>query len=103
MFNIITRRTLNEYCREYPDDANALKKWYYELRSQSFKSANDLKEVYKNASILQDNRVVFNICGNKYRLLVRINYQYKAIQIKWFGTHNEYDRINVLTIFYKKP
>jgi mRNA interferase HigB len=55
---------------------------------------NELKEVFPNASIIEDNRIVFNICGNRYRLVVRIVFEFKVIQIKWFGKHNEYDRIN---------
>ena len=102
MFNIITRKTINEYCNKYHDASNALRKWYYEMHSHSFKYSNELKAVYTSASILPDNRVVFNIGGNKYRLLVRINFQYKAVQVKWFGTHKENDKINVLTIQYKK-
>lgn len=101
MFNIITRRTLNEYRTQYPDAAQALQKWYADLRSGIFSSMNELKAVYGNASILADNRVVFNIHGNKYRLIVRINFQFKAIQIKWFGTHAEYDKIDAATIDYK--
>jgi mRNA interferase HigB len=59
---------------------------------------NDLKAVYGNASVISDNRVVFTIHGNKYRLIIRINFQYRAIQIKWFGTHADYDKIDAATI-----
>ena len=58
--------------------------------------------VYGNASLVADDRVVFNIMGNKYRLVVRIVFEFKAIQVKWFGTHTEYAKINVITIQYKK-
>ncbi|MEQ6120061.1 type II toxin-antitoxin system HigB family toxin [Reichenbachiella sp. MALMAid0571] len=102
MFNIITRRTLNRYCVQYPEAAEPLKKWYYELKREDFNNSNELKNVYKNASIVADNRVVFNIGGNKYRLVVRINFAYKAIQIKWFGTHKEYDKIDVVKVQLKK-
>ncbi len=101
MFNIITRRTLNDYRARYPEAAQALQKWYIELKGGSFSSMNDLKNVYGNASVVSDNRVVFNIHGNKYRLIIRINFQYKAIQIKWFGTHADYDKIDAATINYK--
>ncbi|HRH58820.1 MAG TPA: type II toxin-antitoxin system HigB family toxin [Chitinophagales bacterium] len=102
MFNIITRKTLLEYIRKYPKAKNALLKWYYELVDTEFKNFNELKSVYKNASIVDDDRVVFNIHGNEYRLVVCISFGYKAIQIKWFGTHAEYDKIDVSTIKYKK-
>jgi len=58
--------------------------------------------VYGIASLVGDDRVVFNVMGNKYRLVVRIVFEYKAVQVKWFGTHKEYDRIDVSTIQYKK-
>jgi mRNA interferase HigB len=102
VFNIITRKTLLEYCRKYPNAASALQEWYHELIQCEFKNFNELKKVYGNASLVADDRVVFNIMGNKYRLVVRIVFDFKAIQIKWFGTHAEYDNINVALIQFKK-
>lgn len=102
MFNIITRRTLLWYCKKYPPAAAALKEWYHELIKCNFKNFNELKKVYGSASLISDDRVVFNIMGNKYRLVVRMVFNFKAIQIKWFGTHAEYDKIDVATIQYKK-
>ncbi len=102
MFNIITKRTLLEYCKKYPKAAIALQVWHYELLSLEFKKFNELKEVSGNASLAADDRVVFNIMGNKYRLVVRILFDFKAIQIKWFGTHAEYDKIDVTIIQFKK-
>ena len=67
-----------------------------------FKNFNELKKVYGNASLVGDERVVFNIMGNKYRLIVRIVFDFKAIQIKWFGTHSEYDKIDVVTVQNKR-
>ena len=58
--------------------------------------------MYENASIVGDNRVVFNILGNKYRLLVRMVFEYKTIQVKWFGTHKQYDDISVSEIKFKR-
>lgn len=102
MFNIITRKTLLEYCKKYPVAATALQEWYHELVNSDFRNFNELKKVYGNASLVADDRVVFNIMGNKYRLVVRMVFDFKAIQVKWFGTHAEYDKINVNTIQYKK-
>ena len=82
--------------------ATALQEWYHELVSCEFKNFNELKQVYGNASLVADDRVVFNIMGNKYRLVVRIVFDFKAIQVKWFGTHAEYDKIDVATIQNKK-
>ena len=102
MFNIITSRTINEYCQKYPEAAQALRKWYSDFSKAAFDSANELKAAYGNASIVGDNRVVFNIGGKKFRLVVRISYPYKAVMIKWFGTHKEYDKIDVTTVQYTK-
>ena len=102
MFNIITRITLLEYCKMYPLAVPALQEWYYELIQSDFKNFNELKMVYGTASMVGDDRVVFNIMGNKYRLVVRIVFQFRVIQIKWFGTHDEYGKIDVANINYKK-
>ena len=102
MFNIINRKTLLDYCKKYPDAATALQSWYHELLNAEYKNFHELKEVYGNVSLVGDDRVVFNILGNKYRLVVRMVFVFKAIQIKWFGSHSEYDKIDVATIAYKK-
>lgn len=102
MFNIITSRTINEYCQKYPEAAQALRKWYSDFSRATFSNANELKATYHHASVVGDNRVVFNIGGNKFRLVVRISYQYKAVMVKWFGAHEEYDRIDVTTIQYER-
>lgn len=102
VYNIIARATLLYYCKKYPEAAIALQEWYHELVKCSFSNFNELKRVYGNASIVADDRVVFNIMGNKYRLVVRMVFEYKAIQVKWFGTHAEYDKIDVATVQYKK-
>ena len=101
MFNVIKNKTLLSYIEKYPEAGEALRKWYYEIKNSDFKNSNGLKERYGNASIIGDNRVVFNINGNKYRLIVRINYEFKNVLIKWFGTHKEYDKINAENVEYK--
>jgi mRNA interferase HigB len=102
MFNIIARITLLAYCKRYPLAAAALQEWYHELIQCDFKNFNELKRVYGDASMVADDRVVFNIMGNKYRLVVRMVFQFKVIQIKWFGTHSEYDELDVTSIHFKK-
>ncbi len=67
-----------------------------------FRNFNELKKVYSSASLVGDDRVVFNIMGNRLRLVVRIVFEYNAIQIKWFGTHAEYDKIDVGSIVFKR-
>ncbi len=102
MFNIIARKTLLAYANQYPDAANALWEWYYEMLNQNFRSFQELKSKYGHASLVGDDRVVFNIVGNKYRLVVRLVFDFKVIQIKWFGAHSEYDAIQVKTVKFKK-
>ena len=103
MFNIIARRTLLEYCNIYPHATTALLEWYHELLQCDFKNFNELKTKYGNASLVGDDRVVFNIMENQYRLVVRIAFEFKAIQIKWFGTHSEYEKVDTTGVIYKKP
>lgn len=102
MFNIITRNTLLAYCSQYPKARNALLDWYHEMRLTEYQNFQDLKLRFPNASLVGDDRVVFNIMGNNFRLVVRIVFSFKTIQIKWFGTHKEYDRIDVETVKFKK-
>ena len=102
MFNIITRKTLLDYCKKYPAASTALLEWYHELVNSDFKNFNELKRVYGNVNVVADDRVVINIMGNKYRLVVRIVFDFKVVQIKWFGTHAEYDKIDVTTIQHSK-
>lgn len=102
MFNVIARQTLLEYCRKYPAAKNALLNVYHSLLNSNFKNFNELKKDYPDVSIVKDDRAVFNIMGNSYRLVVRIVFEYKTIQIKWFGTHSEYDKIDVSKIKFKK-
>jgi mRNA interferase HigB len=102
VFNIIARKTLPDYCKKYPEAATALQEWYYELLKSEFRNFNELKKAYGNASIVGDDRVVFNIMGNKYRLVVRMVFEYNAIQIKWFGTHREYDKTDVAAVKFRK-
>ena len=87
---------------QYPKAKNALLEWYHEIKNMEFKTFQELKLTYGNASIVGDDRVVFNIMGNKYRLVVRFVFDYKCIQIKWFANHSEYDRIDVSTVKYKR-
>ena len=101
MFNIIARKTLLEYIKQYPLAGTALLEWYHELENADFSNFNELKKVYSSASLVGDKRVVFNIMGNRFRLVVRIVFEFKAIQVKWFGTHSEYDKIDVESIIFK--
>ena len=90
------------YCAKYPEVASTLQESYYELLKSEFKNFNDLRKVYGNVSLVGDDRVVFNVMGNKYRLVVRMVFEYRTIQIKWFGKHVEYDKTDVIAIKFKK-
>ena len=101
---IIKEKTLSTLCKKskYQQAEDSLKAWIYELRYSSWDSANDLKAKYGNASIISSKRVVFNIRGNEFRLIVDIEYKLKIVFIVWFGTHAEYDKINAKTVKYEK-
>jgi mRNA interferase HigB len=99
---IIKQKTLIDYWStpRYEDAQSALEAWYNAVdgRNCDWATPNDVKADYRNASIVANNRVVFNINGNNYRLVVKINYPYRVVYIRWFGTHDEYDAIDVTTV-----
>ena len=96
--HVISRKTLSEYWQAYPDIEETLKAWYQEANHANWKSFKDIKNRYKSADVLPNNRVVFNIKGNHYRLIVKINYSIGIIYIRFIGTHSEYDRIDAVNI-----
>ncbi|MDE0087800.1 MAG: type II toxin-antitoxin system HigB family toxin [Candidatus Poribacteria bacterium] len=95
---IISRRTLKEFWAKHSDAERPLQAWYANVKRENWKTPSDVKVTYRNASFVENNRVVFNIKGNTYRLVVAINYQYGIIYIRFIGTHQEYDRINAATV-----
>ena len=92
---IIAKRTLREFCERHRDAEEPLLAWYREVEHEAWDTPANVKERYRSASIVADNRVVFNIKGNSYRLVVKINYGARIVFIRFVGTHAEYDRINV--------
>jgi mRNA interferase HigB len=95
---IISRKTLKEFWDRHPDAQQPLQAWYIDAKHALWKSPADIKDVYRNASFIPNDRVVFNIKGNKYRLIVAIRYEYGIVYIRFVGTHREYDRIDASTI-----
>jgi mRNA interferase HigB len=95
---VFARKTLREFWTDHSDSENALKAWFYEAETSRWESPADVKKKYPHASILPDNRVVFNIKGNTYRLVVKINYDYQQVFIRFIGTHAEYDKIDATTV-----
>ena len=98
--HVIKRKTLIDFYEQpgYQDARGPLKAWYYEASHARWASPADIKDQYRSASILKNNRVVFNIAGNKYRLVVRINYDSKTVFVRFIGTHQEYDTIDAEVI-----
>lgn len=99
---VIAVKTLKDYISEYHQAEQSLLSWHDEVVAANWASPNELKSQYKNASILNEKRVVFNIHGNSYRLIVDIEYRLKIVFVVWFGTHKQYDSINAKTISYGK-
>lgn len=103
---VIARGTLNGFVRNRVDRKlqKAVKAhldaWYAEAAKAEWKTSAELKSQYSSASIISAERVVFNIKGNDYRLVVAINYHFQVLLIKWLGTHKEYDNINVEEVAY---
>jgi len=95
---IIAKKMLRKFWESYPDSEQALKSWYQENAKAVWTSPNKIKRAYPSASFLANNRIVFNIKGNHYRLIVKINYPYQMIWIRFIGTHAQYDKINAKTI-----
>lgn len=91
---VIARRTLREFWLKHADSEQQLKAWYREVTKVSWENINELRSDYPTASIIKDNKIVFNIKGNKYRLIVKINFEYHILWILFIGTHAEYDKID---------
>jgi mRNA interferase HigB len=96
--NIIAKGTILYYIDKYPNAKTSLLAWYYEFSKLSLRHFNELKTVYGNASIIANNRVVFNIRGKDYRLVVSVNFLKSAVYVVWFGTHAAYDKIDAAAI-----
>jgi mRNA interferase HigB len=97
---VIAFKTLKEFWEqpEYSDSEIPLRSWYHEAKNAEWKNPNELKKQYKNASILGEGRVVFNIKGNDYRLVVAIKYDFQTIFVRFIGTHKQYNAIDAKTI-----
>ena len=95
---VIAKKILREFWGKHADAEEQLKTWYKEASKASWKAPSDVKNEYAKASILKNSRVVFNICGNKYRLVVDVNYERQWVFIRFVGTHSDYDKIDANTI-----
>lgn len=95
---IIALGTLREFWAKHPDAEAPLCAWYAQASRADWSSPGDVKRAYRNASFLPGNRVVFNIKGNDYRLIVAVHYSRRMMFVRFVGTHAEYDRIDAETI-----
>ncbi|WP_416777503.1 type II toxin-antitoxin system HigB family toxin [Xenorhabdus budapestensis] len=95
---IISVASLKAFGEMYPDAEQPLRAWLDEAKKASWKTPADIKAQYRNASILKNNRVVFNIEGNNYRLIVSIFYPAGWVYVKFLGTHKQYDAIDANTV-----
>ena len=98
---IIALSTLKAFLARNPSFADAhdpLMAWYRQVRQADWSAPADVKEAIRSASILRDGRVVFNVGGNKYRIVVWINYPYRVVYIRFIGTHRQYDRIDAQSV-----
>ncbi|MCH5715991.1 type II toxin-antitoxin system HigB family toxin [Niabella hibiscisoli] len=99
---VIAIKTLKDYWDMFPLAQQALFSWYEEVSVANWNTPNDLKAQYRNASILTDKRVVFNIHGNSFRLVVDVEYRLKIVFVVWVGTHKQYDKIDIKKVCYVK-
>jgi mRNA interferase HigB len=95
---VIAKKTLRDFWEKHTDCEQQLKAWYQEAAKAEWAKPGQIKKDYPSASFLEGNRVVFNIKGNKYRLIARINYDYQMVWIRFIGTHGEYDKIKANSI-----
>jgi mRNA interferase HigB len=95
---IIAKKTLRDFWQLHPDAEEALKAWYHDAKHAAWQSPSDIRNTYATASIIANNRVVFNIRGNHYRLIVAVNYAFGIVYIRFVGTHREYDKVDAATV-----
>ena len=91
---IVAKRTLREFWQIHPDAEIALQEWHRQVETEDWETPADLQDRYPNASIVGNDRPVFRIRGNNYRLVARIFYPARVIYIRFIGTHAEYDRVD---------
>jgi mRNA interferase HigB len=95
---IVAVSTLKRFWARHPDSEQPLKAWYDEAKHAVWATPRQIKARYASASFIGKNRVVFNIKGNDYRLVVAIAYRFRAVYIKFVGTHAQYDKIDAATV-----
>ncbi|MEQ8241700.1 MAG: type II toxin-antitoxin system HigB family toxin [Cyclobacteriaceae bacterium] len=94
MYRVFSKRTLREFWVKHPDSEQYLKTWYETAINSHWTSPSEVKQSYANASILKNGRIVFNVKGNDYRLVVRFNFEKQWIFVRFIGSHLEYNKID---------
>lgn len=95
---ILSKRTLREFWEIHEDCENQLLGWYKEIKFSNYQTSNEILKAFSSCRSIGKNRYIFNIRGNKYRLVVKVNFHLKTVWIRFIGTHEEYDKINALEI-----
>jgi len=96
--NVVARRTLMRFWEAHPDARGPLLAWFAAARTARWRTPQDIRDQYGSADVLGDNRVVFTVGGDKYRLVARISYECQQVLIKFVGTRKDYDQIDVETV-----
>jgi len=93
--NIIAKRTLVDFYTKHPETEQALKSWYLIVKKANWEKSSDIQSMFNSADSIQGNIIVFNICGNNYRLIVKFNYLANTGYIKFIGTHKQYGKLKI--------
>ena len=96
--NVVTRKRLQAFWTLHPKARAPLTAWYQLAKAAEWRSPQDIKEQFRSADFVADNRVIFNIGGGNYRLVVRVSYRFKQVLVKFVGTHKDYDGIDAAKI-----
>lgn len=96
--HVIARKTLLDFWKQNPEAESALKAWFFEAENAAWKNSAEVKAKYRSASIISRERIVFNICGNKFRLVVHVRFDFQKVYVRFVGTHKEYDKIDAETV-----
>lgn len=91
---IIALKTIKEFWNKHPETEQQLRAWYDEVKKADWRKPNDLLREFPNVRVIKNDRAIFNIKGNKYRLVIAVKYDFKIVYIRFIGTHKEYDKIN---------
>lgn len=99
---IIAKRTLKDFWESNPASENSLLEWYDIVIGAVWNTPNDVKSTFGNASIIDKNRVIFNIKGNDYRLITHVDYTFGIVFVLWIGNHADYDKIDAKKVEFKR-